>query len=333
MTPENSRCCAADLVLTNLWGIDSHGILRVPIYAERLAERVITANPRIRTLSRRDAIELMDGDAGMGFLVAHHAMGRAIDLAEGHGIGAVAVRNSNHFGAAALYAKQGTDAGFLALTMTNVKPNLAVAGATEPVTGNNPLAFGAPTRTGFPLLLDISMSAVAGGKLLEAIEKGERIPIGWATGRDGRPTDDPAVGFDGFLLPFGGHKGFGLSLMIDLLCGVLSGGAFQNQVKSMYGAPEEPSGTCHLMIAIDPAVFLGREAFLDRVDEFCRTIRDSPTRDADERILVPGEPEHVTSIRRQRDGIPVPGSLLTKLDKLADRLECPRLETQPSDAA
>ena len=332
MTPENSRCCAEDLVLTNLWGIDSHGILRLPIYAERLVDGVITANPRVKTLSRRDAIEIMDGDAGMGFLVAHHAMGRAIELAARRGIGAVSIRNSNHFGAAALYAKQGADAGYLALTMTNVKPNLVVSGASEPVTGNNPLAFGTPTRSGFPLLLDISMSAVAGGKLLDAIEKGERIPFGWATGRDGHPTDDPAVGFDGFLLPFGGHKGFGLSLMIDLLCGVLSGGAFQHQVKSMYASPEEPSGTCHLMIVIDPAVLLGREAFLDRVDVFCRTVKASPKRDAEARILLPGELEHETSIRRRREGIPVPGSLLSKLGKLADRLQCPRLETLQLDA-
>ena len=331
MTPDNAARCAADLVLTNLWGIDSHGVLRLPVYAERLLGDAVTANPRIRTIAGRDAFEIMDGDAGMGFVVGHHAMGRAIDLASMRGIGAVAVRNSNHFGAAGLYAKQATDAGLVALAMTNVMPNLVVSGGAAPITGNNPLAFGAPTRLGFPLLLDISMSSVAGGKLLLAIEKEEKIPFGWATDRDGRPTDDPSAGFAGFLLPVGGHKGFGLSLMIDLLCGVLSGGAFQHHLKSMYAAPEQPSGTCHLMIAIDPSVYLGREAFLDRMEELYRTIKASPTWDSETRMLIPGELESETVARRRKDGIPLQHSLLEKLDDLADRLDCPRLTVASPD--
>ena len=325
MTAENAARCAADLVLTNLWGIDSHGVLRLPVYAERLLGNAVTANPQVRTIARLGAFEIMDGDAGMGFVIGHHAMGRAIELASVQGIGAVAVRNSNHFGAAGLYAKQATDAGFVALAMTNVMPNLVVSGGSAPITGNNPLAFGAPTRLGFPLLLDISMSSVAGGKLLLAKEKGEKIPFGWATDRDGRPTDDPSAGFAGFLLPVGGHKGFGLSVMIDVLCGVLSGGAFQHHLKSMYAAPEEPSETCHLMIAIDPSVHLGRELFLDRMDELYGTIKASPTWDSETRMLLPGELENETLARRRKDGIPLPRSLLEKLDALADRLDCSRL--------
>ena len=326
MTAENSAICAADLVLTNLWGIDSHGVLRLPVYAERLHKRIVTPNPKIRTMARRDAFEIMDGDAGMGFLVGHRAMERAAELAVQHGIGAVAARNSNHFGAAALFAKQATDAGLLGFAMTNVKPNLVVTGGSEPITGNNPLAFGAPTRLGFPLLLDISMSSVAGGKLLLAMEKGERIPLGWATDRRGRPTDDPSIGFKGFLLPLGGHKGFGLSLMIDVLCGVVTGGAFQHQLKSMYASPDEASETCHLMIAIDPCVFLGKEAFLDRMDSFYETIKASPTWDAEARMLLPGELENEMLAKREREGIPVPVSLMAKLDGLADRFHCARLE-------
>lgn len=331
MTPDNAACCGADLVLTNLWGIDSHGVLRLPVYAERLLGDVVTANPRIRTIAGRGAFEIMDGGAGMGFVVGHHAMGRAVELASEHGIGAVAVRNSNHFGAAGLYAKQATDAGFVALAMTNVMPNLVVSGGSAPITGNNPLAFGAPTRLGFPLLLDISMSSVAGGKLLLAIEKEEKIPFGWATDRDGHPTDDPSIGFAGFLLPVGGHKGFGLSLMIDILCGVLSGGAFQQHLKSMYAAPEKPSATCHLMVAIDPSVYLGREAFLDRMDEFYRTIKASPTWDSETTMLIPGELENETLARRRKDGIPLPRNLVEKLDDLADRLDCSRLTIASTD--
>lgn len=177
MTPENSACCAADLVLTNLWGIDSHGVLRLPVYADRLSGKVVTANPQIRTIARREAFEVMDGDSGMGFLVGHHAMGRAMELGGRYGIGAVAARNSNHFGAAALYVNQATDAGLLGLAMTNVKPNLVVSGGSEPITGNNPLAFGAPTRLGFPLLLDISMSSVAGGEAVAGHRERRENPL------------------------------------------------------------------------------------------------------------------------------------------------------------
>ncbi len=326
MSPENAATCAADLVQTSLWGIDSHGILRVPIYAERLARKAVAANPRIETVAARDAYEVVDGGAGMGFLVGHQAMARAVELAAERGIGAVVVRNSNHYGAAALYVKQAVDLGLAALSMTTARPNLVVPGGSKPIAGNNPLAFGAPTRLGFPLLLDISMSVVAGGKLLMAAEKGERIPHGWATDRYGRPTDDPTVGFEGFLLPIGGHKGFGLSLMVDLLCGVLSGGAFQHGIASMYAEPDKPSGTCHMMIAIDPCVVLERDAFLDRMDSLYATVKASPMWDDAARMLIPGEAEHERMLERLEAGIPVPPRLRAKLDDLADRLRCERLE-------
>ena len=319
----NAALCAADMVLTNLWGIDSHGVLRLPIYAQRLENKVIAGNPRVRIIGGRGAFEVMDGDGGMGYVVAHAAMTRAVTLAESHGIGAVTVTNSNHFGAAALYAKQAADAGYIAFCMTNVIPNLVVPGGAKPITGNNPIAFGAPTRLGFPLLLDISMSSVAGGKLLLAKEKGEKIPLDWATDRDGRPTDDPAIGFAGFLLPLGGHKGFGLSLMVDLLCGVIPNGPFQHSLKSMYAHPDDSSGTGHMMIALDPAIVSDSDSFLDRMDDFYRTVKASPMWDPKAQLYIPGEIENETRARRLREGIPLPASLYNEIRRLAERLHCP----------
>lgn len=327
----DAQQCARDLIQTNLWGIDSHGLLRLPVYAERLANGAINKRPDVKSLGGRAAFEVWDGDGGLGYVVGHKATARAIDIARDQGIGAVAVRNSNHFGAAALYIKQATDAGMIALAMTNVIPNLVVPGGAKPITGNNPLAFGAPTGGDFPMILDISMSSVAGGKLLLAQEKGEKIPFGWATDAKGRPTDDPFVGFKGFLLPLGGHKGFGLSLMIDILCGVLTGGAYQFDIKSMYSAPEEPSDTGHMFIVIDPEAFLGRAALETRMRDMHQTLRTSPMWDPKGRMLLPGELEYETSVARQRDGLPIPAKLMAEITALAGRVGC-RLPTNVAPA-
>ncbi len=316
MTGENARTCADAVVLTNLWGIDSHGIVRLPIYARRLRDDVINGNPDVRVLADSGALRILDGDEGMGFLVGHEAMRHAMEMAGTRGIGVTSVRNSNHFGAASLYAWQAVKEGFMALVMSNVRPNLVAPGGTKAVTGNNPIAFGAPTRLGFPFLLDISMSMVAGGKLILAQSREETIPFGWATDSDGRPTDDPGKALEGFLLPIGGHKGFGLSLVVDLLCGVISGGTFQHEILSMYTSPDSSSGTSHMMLALDPGVLLGESAYLDRMDAFHRTIKSSPVR-AESCMYLPGEIEHATMLRRESEGIPVHDELLREINCLA----------------
>ncbi len=319
MTNDNAAYSAECLTTTNLWGIDSHGVLRLPIYVQRLAAKVVTANPRVETVGGRGAFEVMSGEDGMGFLVGRAAMSRAMALAREHGIGAVTVRNSNHFGAAALYARMATEAGLIGIAMTNVIPNLVVPGGSKPITGNNPIAIGAPSAGPFPFMLDISLSSVAGGKLLLASKRKEAIPLDWATDAQGRPTTDPDIGFKGFLLPVGGHKGFGLSLAVDILCGLVSGGAFQFGLGSMYATPDDPSHTGHMMIVIDPTVALGREDYLERIAAFFATVKASPMWDASREMLIPGEIEYRTRLQRERDGIPLPVALFDDLRELAAR--------------
>ncbi len=319
MTSDNAAVCAAALVETNLWGIDSHGVLRMPIYMQRLAAKVVTANPEMTFGSKGGAFEVMDGDDGMGFVVGKAAMARAIELAGEHKIGAVGVTRSNHFGAAALYAKMAADQGMIGIAMTNVRPNLVVPGGSKPVTGNNPIAIGAPMAGPFPFLLDISMSAVAGGKLLLAAAKNEKMPMDWATDKEGRFTDDPVKGFEGFLLPLGGHKGFGLSLVVDLLCGVITGGAFQFGLNSMYGSPDEPSHTGHMMIVIDPTVAISRDDYLQRVEAFYETIKSSPMWQEDTEMFLPGEIEYRSRLARAETGIPIPATLMQELVELGER--------------
>ena len=311
------------MVRTNLWGIDSHGVLRLPIYIKRLRSGAVKAKPEIKKIRGSQALEVLHGDDGLGFIVGREAMDRAIQLAEKFNVGIVGAIRSNHFGAAALYARMAAERNMVGLAMTNVIPNMVMPGCSKPVVGNNPIAIAAPTFQEFPFVLDVSLSAVAGGKLLMASKKKEKIPLNWATDREGRPTDDPDKGFAGFLLPMGGHKGFGLALAVDILCGVLSGGVFLNEMKGMYHYPDDPSLTGHLMIAINFPSLMDQEEMKSRMESFCKTVKSAPMWDSSQEMLLPGEIEHRTFQERSRNGIPMPSKLIEELADLGKELGVP----------
>ena len=214
LSPENAAFFAQSLVDINLWGIDSHGVLRVPIYVKRLKSGACNPQPNIKTIKSAITLEVMDGDNGPGQLVARKAMQRAIELANTYNLGMVIAFQSNHFGAAATYTRMAVDAGMVGVAMTNVVQNVVAPGGSKPIIGNNPVSIAVPTFGEFPFVLDISFSAVSGGKLLLASKKGEKIPMDWGTDKDGKPTDDPDVAFKGFLLPTGAHKGLGLAYAV-----------------------------------------------------------------------------------------------------------------------
>jgi L-2-hydroxycarboxylate dehydrogenase (NAD+) len=308
------------LVQTNLWGVDSHGVLRVPIYVKRMLSGAVNTTPNIRKVRGALAFETWDGDAGAGFIVARDTMNRAIELAREYGVGAVGVTNSNHFGAAGIYARMATEIGFVGIVMTNVVPNIVAPGGSKPITGNNPIAFAVPTFSDFPFVLDISLSSVAGGKLLLASKKGEKIPLGWATDSEGRPTDDPDVAFKGFLLPVGGHKGLGLSYFVDIISGLMTGGAFQYGMKGMYKYPDDPSLTGHFMLAIQPEAVMDVDEFKSRMATFKETVKASPTWDENTEMMLPGEIEYRTEQRRRAEGLPLPQNLIDELNELASQL-------------
>jgi len=319
MNTEDADFCAESLVQTNLWGVDSHGALRAPIYLERLYSRALNPAPNIQTVRGGGALEVLDGDNGMGFVVGRAAMDRAITLAQQFNISAVGVVGSNHFGAAGLYARMAAEAGMIGIVMSNVIPNIIAPGGSKPITGNNPIAFAVPTFADFPFVLDISLSNVAGGKILLASKKGEKIPMDWATDKNGRPTDDPNDAFAGFLLPVGGHKGLGLSYMVDILSGLITGGVYQYDIKSMYKHKNDPSLTCHFMIAINPLILMGREEMETRMADFCQTIKQSPMWSEAQEMMLPGEIEDRMAHSRLESGIPIPPALYEELAALGEQ--------------
>jgi LDH2 family malate/lactate/ureidoglycolate dehydrogenase len=323
MSNPDAAFCAAALVQSDLWGIESHGVLRAPIYLKRLRSRAVNPTPTIRVTTGAGALEVLDGDAGMGFVVARAAMQRAIALARQFNVSAVGVTNSNHFGAAGLYARMAAEEGMVGIVVTNVGPNLVASGGSRPITGNNPLAISIPTFAAFPFTLDISLSNVAGGKLLVAIEKGQKIPFDWGTDKEGRPTDDPERAFAGFLLPLGGHKGLGLSYAIDILSGLITGGAFQFGVTSMYKRTSEPSRTGHFMIVINPLALMSREDLKERMAAFCETVKSSPMWDDRQEMLLPGEIEFRTEQARRAAGLRLPSHLCGELADLAREMDVP----------
>jgi LDH2 family malate/lactate/ureidoglycolate dehydrogenase len=320
MVKKDAGTCADFLVQTNLWGIDSHGVLRVPIYIKRLLSGAMNKAPEMSCINDIGALQVWNGDDGCGYIVGREAMEQAVAKADDYGIGAVGVTRSNHFGAAALYTRMAVNRGMIGIAMTNVVPNVVAPGGSRPIVGNNPFAVSVPTFGEFPFTLDISLSNVAGGKLLLAIKNGEKIPLDWATDKDGRPTDDPQEGFNGFLLPVGGHKGYGLALVIDLLCGVLTGGAFLHGLKGMYKYPDDPSLTGHFFIAINPLALMGKELFQERMDDFYQQIKASPMWDSSREMLMPGEIEYRTEQTRKQEGIILSEELINELNSLADEL-------------
>lgn len=308
------------LVMASLRGVDSHGVLRTSAYLTRIQNGAINVHPEMHFVKQERALQVLDADGASGYTASRTGMEKAIELAREYGLGMVLVRNSNHFGAAALYAQMAVDAGMMGFSTTNVKPGVTAPGASGNVVGNNPFAIGIPTYCDFPFMLDMALSVVAGGKLKMAIAKGEKIPLDWATDKDGNPTDDPRKGFDGYFLPVGGFKGLGMAYAIDILCGVLTGGAFQNHIRNMFKDPTEPSQTCHMFLAVDVSKLMDREEIRERMTEYRDYVRSIPTVSG-RPLVLPGEIEAACMEERIRRGIPLPESLYQELRSLAEQYQ------------
>ena len=320
MNQEDAEFVAKSLVDTNLWGIDSHGVLRVPIYVKRLKAGSCNPNPKFKTVKSAITLEAFAGDDGAGQIVGRDAMSRAIELSKSYNVGIVGAFRSNHFGAAATYTRMAAEEGMIGIAMTNVVQNVVAPGGSKPIIGNNPFSIAVPTYGEFPFVLDISLSAVAGGKLLLASKKGEKIPLDWGTDKNGHPTDNPDEAFKGFLLPVGGYKGLGLAYAVEILTGVISGGAFLDGMKGMYKYPDDPSLTSHLMVAVNISAIMDQDELQNRMTDFIHKIHESPMWDESKEMLIPGEIEYRSMVERKEKGIPLPINLYEELVTLASEL-------------
>lgn len=316
----DARIVAQCLVLADLRGVGSHGVSRMPIYLERLRKGLVKPMPNIAVREVAAACALVDGDNGLGFLVARKAMDEACRRAGDFGVGVVAARNSTHFGMAATYLLQAAEAGFVSFVFTNASPAMPIWGGRRPFLGTSPFAFGAPGGIDTPpVVLDMATSVVARGKIRRAAQKGEPIPAGWALDKDGNETTDAKKAYEGLILPLGGPKGSGLSLMMEVLAGVMSGSRFGGEVGNQYSDFDRPQDVGHMFVALKPDLFLGDGDYRVRMAELIGRSRAQERLHDDQPILMPGEPESLREAERRRDGLPVAAEDLAMLEEEARR--------------
>lgn len=320
LSAEHAGIMAETLVEADLRNVHTHGVNALTGYIRRIQGGGANPRPNVRVVKERIGVAVVDGDAGMGQVVAHFAMTKAIERAKANGIGAVAARNSSHFGAAAYYAAMALEQDMIGFATTSAGNRIAPIGGKTPVVGNNPLAWAIPAGQEQPFLLDMAQSVVAAGKLGMAARKGERIPIGWALDKDGKPTDDPKAGSAGLLVPIGGPKGFGLAIVMDVLSGALSGAAFGRELARTHQA-DKASEIGHFFMAIDVGQFEEIATFKARVDRMIRDVKDSERAEGTRELFMPGEMERNAKRERLERGVPLLSSIVDDLEKLATTLE------------
>jgi ureidoglycolate dehydrogenase (NAD+) len=270
-------------------------------------------------LSRDGAVAVIDGDQGPGQVAAVVATDVSIELAREHGVGVVGVRRSGHYGAAAYYAMRAAGQGLVAMTMTNTEPLVIPYGGAKPALGTNPICLAAPSASGV-FNVDMATSQVAMNRVWNARDEGRPIPEGWGVDTHGRTTTDAAAVTAG--MPLGGYKGYGLALMVEVLCGVLAGAGVRHGVGELYGADgePEPQDTGHFHFAIDPERTVGRERFAAVLDGLLTELRAIPPATGYDEVLVPGDPEDRARAERERTGIPIEPALWGTLRALSDEL-------------
>ena len=313
---------ASGLVEADLEGLSSHGVMLVDMYISRLRQGSVSRAQAGAIVSERNGAVVLDAGHALGHLTGRQAMTIAVDKSRTFGAGIVSVRHGFHFGAAGRYAHQAAQADCIGIAMCNTRPLMPAPGGAERVVGNNPLAIALPAAGDAPVMLDMATSEAAMGKIRMAEKAKAAIPPTWAVTDAGAPTTNPSEAIAGMLLPAGGAKGFGLSFMIDMMCGLLSQGAFGAQVRPLYGDFGVPYDCSHLFVAIDVAHFCEPAIFRRQVADAAERIRAGKRAPGVDRLFTPGEPEWR---RRQRaDGqVEVDPAVSAVLMRLAGELGVP----------
>ena len=321
---------AEALMRANLRGVDSHGVIRVPIYIKRLKKGLVNPKPNITILRETPATAVMDGNNGFGQVVATRAMELAITKAREVGVGLVGIRNSTHFGAAAFFSMMALKHEMIGVVLANSYPTVAPWGGRAPYFGTNPMSIAVPTGQELPVVLDMATSVAALGKILLAAQKGDPIPAGWAVSPDGEVTTDAAKALNGALLPFGGPKGSAISLLIDVVAGVLTGAAFGPSVGDLYKNMERPQNVGQMMGAINISCFSDGNEFKNRMGKMIRELKSVPPAKGVSEVLLPGEIETRTQQRRETEGIPLNPTMIAELYQLGEEYGVPWIGSPPT---
>jgi len=314
---ESARLMGESLVAANLRGVDSHGLQLIPFYVAQLEDGRVDARVDGCAVSESGAIMVYDGCNGLGQIVSDRCTRHAVRLARKYGLGLAVARESNHFGAAAWWAQRMADQGMVGIVLCNASSVVAPWQGKDTRWGTNPICVAVP---GGGWLLDMATTTVAMGKIYKANVAGEtEIPPGWAMDSEGMPTTSTAAALSGLLMPLGGYKGSGLAMMVEILCGVLGGGAMSTELGGLR-IKTQPFRVSQFFLAIDVERFMPMIEFRERMDRLIATVKSSRPAGGFEEVLVAGEPEWRLEAERLRSGVPVPGLLWESLCRIAERL-------------
>jgi LDH2 family malate/lactate/ureidoglycolate dehydrogenase len=336
MSAEHAETTAAMMVETDLRGVDSHGISMLPTYDREVEAGRLNMTPAFRRLRDGAAVALIDADASLGHPVSVHAMNLAVDKCLASGVAVVSVVNSHHFGAAGCYARIAADRGVIGMVTSATRGvTMVPTFGAEPVMGTNPLAFAAPARRNAPFLLDMATTTVAAGKVKVYKLNHRPVPPGWVIDGEGRTVTDPEQAFghvferpDGGITPLGGsreaggHKGYGLAVMVHILGGVLAGASF-SPVRNRTQKASDPHNIGHFFMAIDPRAFRAEGAFERDLDEVIDVLHGTKRADPAQPVMVAGDPEMLTRAERLEQGVPIPDDLIVQLRAVAARAGVP----------
>ena len=324
----DAAICAARMTESDLRGVDTHGIFRLPHYCQRIRAGGINLRPKVRPVKENAVTALVDGDNAMGQVVMTYAMQLAIKKASEAGLAWIGTFNGNHAGCAAVYSTMPVAHDMVGMYMTVANGNhMPPWGGVERILGTNPISIAIPAGKEPPIALDIATTVVAAGKVKLAAQKGESIPVGWMVDRRGQPLTDPKRSSEGFLLPIGGYKGYGLNVVIGMLAGVLNGAAFGRNVVDFNKDLVSRNNSGHMIMAMRVDNFQPVEAFKQEMDRVIREIRESKRMEGVERIWLPGEMEYERIRERREHGIPLAPVVVSNLRQLAAELNLPdRLE-------
>ena len=319
MASEDATLVADSLVQADLWGHQSHGVMRLSWYTDRLRAGVCDPTGKPEIIVDAGALALIDGHDAMGQVVTARAAAEAIRRAKLHGIGAVGVRNSNHFGTAMYFTLMAAREGCVGFLATNASPAMAPWGGRKKTIGTNPWSWAAPAGKYAPMVMDVSNTAVARGKIYLARQKHVPIPEGWAITADGKSTTDAALAVEGIILPMAQHKGYAIAATMDMLSGVLTGSAFGTGVFGPY-QKERKSGAGHFMMAVNIETLQPLAEFNSRMEKMIGDMKSVPLAEGFDEILYPGERSARTDIENRKLGLKLPHDTFADLRKVAVEL-------------
>lgn len=281
------------ILYANIRGIHTHGIGRLPLYVNKVRLGYMNPDTPLEYIADCCGVALVDAHNGFGQVAAYRAMEMCIKKSSQYGVGVVGVRNSNSFGTAAFFGEMAAKAGMLGIIFANSSPACAPTGGYKPLLGTNPICFAVPgSESNYPVILDMATTVAARGKIRLAAKNNEKIPFGWALDSDGKPTDDPNEALKGTLLPIGDYKGYGISLFVDILAGMITGSLFAGEVKPL-SDQSGPSGNGHMFLTVNLACFLSKAEYEDRLNRLVTNIKNCGE---PENIYLPGEKSYKAAL-------------------------------------